>query len=375
MRRLLLSLAVASVGLALPAGAIATQLPPRSIQVTGTLTSAGGYSFTVQLPGKAVGVLNALSTAADRVTLGDYPYVWGGGHGQAGNPSVGMKGPGYNGKRRGFDCSGAVAAVLVAGGLWPAGQSVPNDAGVIRQLSRLKLIARGPGVGAQEVTLYDHPGVHIFMNIDGRFFGTSDGGRGGDAKGGPGWLDDGATDVSNRAFKRYHFVPSALKARTNAGSTLSFGFGPGVSLPLGSLVGSKLSVIYKTTNAGTMVAQAITLVGTKAIQPARTAISGDVQTIAPGAASFTVTTVSGQALTLPVAAGSRVATELLNGQIAVGDTVSLVYTATTSGVIKLVSVTVTAVPPPAATTTPVTTTPTPTVTSPNPAPPSGGQGV
>ncbi len=77
-------------------------------------------------------MLNALTTAADRSTAADYPYVWGGGHGQAGIASVGMKGPGYNGKRRGFDCSGAVAAVLVAGGLWPAGHSVPNDAGLIR---------------------------------------------------------------------------------------------------------------------------------------------------------------------------------------------------------------------------------------------------
>lgn len=375
MRRLLLSLALAGVGLTIPAGAAATQLPPRSAQATGTLTSAGPYSFTVQLPGRAVGVLSALTTAANRVTAADLPYVWGGGHAQAGVASVGIKGPGHNGKRRGFDCSGAVAAVLSAAGLWPAGQSVPNDAGVIRQLLRLKLIARGAGVGPQEVTLYDHPGVHIFMNIDGRFFGTSDGGRGGNAKGGPGWLDDGAFDVSNPAFKRYHLVPAALAAKTDAGNTLSFQYGPAVTLPPGTQVGSKVRVVYETTNVGTMVAQAITLVGARVTAPVRLTISGNVQAVASGASSFTVTTVSGQQLMLPVATGSRIATELLKGQIAVGDTVSVVYTEAVSGMITLVSVTVTAVPPPPSTTTPVTTTPTSTVTSPAPPPPSGGQGV
>ena len=38
------------------------------------------------------------------------------------------------------------------------------------------MIAPGVGKGPLEVTLWDHPTVHIFMNIDGRFFGTSDGG-------------------------------------------------------------------------------------------------------------------------------------------------------------------------------------------------------
>jgi hypothetical protein len=372
MRRLLYSLALAGVGLALPAAAAATQLPPRSAQATGTLTSAGAYSFTVQLPGKSVGVLSALTTAANRLTAADYPYVWGGGHGQAGIASVGIKGPGHNGKRRGFDCSGAVAAVLAAGGLWPAGQSVPTDAGVIRQLLGLKLIARGAGVGPEEVTLYDHPGIHIFMNINGRFFGTSDGGAGGgDAKGGPGWLDDGAPDVTTPAFKRYHFVGSALNAKTDAGNTLAFQYGPAAGLPVGAQIGSKVRVVYGTTAAGTMVAQAVTLLG--APKSTRTTVSGTVEAIVAGDSSFTVTTATGQQLTLPVAAGSTIAGELASGQIALGDTVSVVYTSTASGVITLVSVTVTAVPPPTGTTTPVTTTP--TVTSPTPPPPSGGQGV
>ena len=153
--------------------------------VTGTITSTGSYSFTVQTPGRPTGVLAALTTAANKITAEDYPYVWGGGHGEAGIASVGEKGPGYNGKRRGYDCSGSVAAVLSGAGLWPAGAGVPNDAGVIQYLRQHGEIAPGAGDGPGEVTLYDDPGVHIFMNINGRFFGTSDGGGGGDKQGRP----------------------------------------------------------------------------------------------------------------------------------------------------------------------------------------------
>jgi hypothetical protein len=356
MRRLFLTFLVAGVLLAVPTGAMATLLPPRSTQVTGTLISDSPYSFMIQTPGKAVGVLNALTSAANRVAAADYPYVWGGGHGQAGSPSVGLKGPGHNGKRRGFDCSGSVAAVLVAGGLWPTGAAVPSDAGVIQYLLRAKLIARGAGAGPQEVTLYDEPGVHIFMNIDGRFFGTSDGGRGGDARGGPGWLDDGASDASSPAFRRYHFVAGALKATTNAGYALAFQFGPGVSLLSGYPVGARVRVVYKTTTAGTMIAQSVTLVG-------ESTVTGTVQPIVPGDSSLTVTTTAGGTLTFPVAAGSALAAELASGQIAAGDTVSVSYIKV-SGVVTLVAVTVTA-----------TAGPPSTVTSPTPPPPTGGQGV
>ncbi len=318
MRRLLLSLILAGVGLALPTTAMATLLPPQSVQVTGKLTANGPFSFTIQTPGKSVGVLSALSNAASHVTAGDYPYVWGGGHGQAGVPSVGIKGPGYNGKRRGFDCSGAVAAVLVSGGLWPAGAPVPNDAGVIQELMRRGLIAPGAGVGPQEVTLYDHPGVHIFMNINGRFFGTSDGGRGANAKGGPGWLNDSAWDVSNRAFRRYHFVAKALQATTMAGSTLAFQPGVGLSLLAAYPIGATVRVIYKTTNAGTMVAQSVTLVG-------ETTATGIVKSVAPGGTSFSVTTATGRVVSFPAPANSTLAAQLLGGQIVVGDTVSVSY--------------------------------------------------
>ena len=120
---------------------------------------------------------------------------------QAGIASIGIKGPGYNGRRIGFDCSGSVAAVLAGAGVWQPTSGVPNDAGIIAELTSEHLIARGAGRGASEVTLYDDPGVHIFMNIDGHFFGTSDGGGGGNPAGGAGWLDDGAPDATSHVLQ------------------------------------------------------------------------------------------------------------------------------------------------------------------------------
>lgn len=360
MRRLKFSLIVAAAVLAFPTAALATQLPPRSVQVTGLLTSAGTYSFTIQTPGRPTGVLNAMARAATRITAQDYPYVWGGGHGQAGIASVGERGPGFNGRRRGYDCSGAVAAVLVAGGLWPAGAGVPNDAGVIRYLRQRHEILPGAGNGPREVTLYDRPGVHIFMNIDGRFFGTSDGGGGGDRRGGPGWLDDGAWDAHSRAFRRYHFVPGLLGAKTNAGYTLAFQFGPGVSVD-GLPAGTRVRVVYKTTNQGTMVAQSVTPLG-------EVTATGVIQAIATDGSSFTITTPTGQSLSFPALAGGPLAQALLDGQLVVGDTISLTYISRPALTVLSVTV-VTAVPAPTTTTptpTPTTTTPPPTTTTPPP---------
>jgi hypothetical protein len=100
--------------------------------VPGTITALSGSSFTIQTAGRRTGVVNALTAAAAYVTSQDYPYVYGGGHAQAGIASIGINGPGYNGKRAGYDCSGSVVAVLAGAGLWPAGGGVPNDAGITR---------------------------------------------------------------------------------------------------------------------------------------------------------------------------------------------------------------------------------------------------
>lgn len=96
---------------------------------------------------------------------GKYPYVWGGGHAQVGIPTGG-----------GYDCSGAVSAVLGAIGL------------LTRPLVSGELAAWGePGPG-NFITVYANA-EHTFMrlNINGtwRWFGTGSGKKA--VRGGPAW--------------------------------------------------------------------------------------------------------------------------------------------------------------------------------------------
>lgn len=304
-----------AVILALLIPSAATAASPRVVaggSATGTVTALSGSSFTIQTAGRRVGLVNAMTNAATTITKEDYPYVYGGGHAQAGIASIGIKGPGFNGHRKGYDCSGSVAAVLAGSGLWPAGSGVPNDAGIIAALRQARLIVPGVGHGAVEVTLYDHPGVHIFMNIDGRFFGTSDGGGGGNPRGGAGWLDDGAPDASTRAYKPYHFVPSVLRSSTNAGHIVSFQLSS-LSVPAALELGDQVQVTYEESTAGSLFATSVSY-------PGSTIASGTVATVAPDGSSFTLQTSSGQTLTLAVPSPD------LSQDLATGDSVSVTYT-------------------------------------------------
>ena len=272
--------------------------------------------------------------AANAITNDDYPYVWGGGHPEAGVASAAAGAHGRSARVAGFDCSGSVAAVLAGAGLWPAGGPVPADAGVIAQLLGDKLIARGPGSGPTEVTLYDRPGVHIFMNIDGRFFGTSDGAGGGSVKGGPGWLYDGAPDAFSPKFKQYHVLPAVLKDSTSYGHSLTFQTGADLNLLEGAALGDQVTVSYSPGGSGTMVASALTYVGS-------ITTSGTVTSIAADGSAFTVATPAGSSLTLTPNVAA-----LIDGLVT-GDQIQVTYTASASGLLAHV-VTVTASPPPAA---------------------------
>jgi hypothetical protein len=297
-------------------------------QASGTIMALGASWFTIQTSGRRTGVVNAMVAAANAVTRSNYPYVWGGGHPEAGVASASGR------KRRvGFDCSGSVAAVLAGAGVWPAGSPVPNDAAVISQLLRAGLIARGPGRGPVEVTLYDHPSVHIFMNIDGRFFGTSDGGGGGSAKGGPGWLGDGAPDAHNRAFKQYHLLASVLKDRTSYGHALTFQTATTPSLLYGTAVGDRVTVSYTPSDSGTMTASAIAY-------PGAVTTSGTVTAIAPNGTSVTVQVAGGSSLTFSANP------ELING-LGIGDQIQVTYTTSVGNLIAR-ALTVTASAQPAA---------------------------
>ncbi|HUE28333.1 MAG TPA: hypothetical protein VMP89_16280, partial [Solirubrobacteraceae bacterium] len=272
-RQVVRALALAGVlSMAALTSALAAGVQARG-SVSGAVTSVSWSSFTIQTPGRPIGIVNALSVAAGSITKKDYPYVYGGGHALAGTASIGIRGPGYNGRRIGFDCSGAVAAVLSAAGLWPAGSGVPNDAGIVSQLLSEGLIARGVGTGPVAVTLYDHRGVHIFMNIDGRFFGTSDGGGGGNSNGGAGWLDDGAPDASSPFYKSYHFVRSVLRGSTSSGHDVTFQTSGVQGLGGGLSVGDKVQVSYQELSSGSLLATAIAY-------PGATTSTGTVEAIA-----------------------------------------------------------------------------------------------
>jgi hypothetical protein len=256
--------------LVLPAGAAAAapSWPPVPVafsapsapvngQVTGDVIGVDGRTFAIEASAGRMSVVSALTLAANQVTAGNFPYVYGGGHAQAGIASIGIKGPGYNGRRIGFDCSGSVAAVLSGAGIWQVASGVPNDAGIIAQLLREHLIARGAGRGANEVTLYDDPGVHIFMNIDGNFFGTSDGGGGGNPAGGAGWLDDGAPDASSHVYKRYHLLPAVIQQQTTFERILTFQTGGRPSVTHGLDLGREVHVGYTQAPNGRMTAESV----------------------------------------------------------------------------------------------------------------------
>jgi hypothetical protein len=106
--------------------------------------------------GGAVGNLGAMVRTASVIDAHHYPYKWGGGH----NGS--FSGP--------YDCSGAVSAVLHAGG----DLSAPM---VASQFMHYGL----PGPG--KVTIFASPS-HTYMRIGGRYFGTS----GSNPGGGAGWF-------------------------------------------------------------------------------------------------------------------------------------------------------------------------------------------
>ena len=267
--RRLLVLPVVLVGLAVYA--VLTANTGRAAQpgvARGTVTVIGPWqsTLTIQLHARRMPVLSALQHAADDVASGDYPYVWAGGHDAAGVASTGGVSP-RRGRRVkkppppiGFDCSGAVAAVLAGAGLWTAGAPVPNDADLVTALLRAHVIARGAGSGSTEVTLFDSPGVHVFMRIDGRYFGTSDGlhGNANQPNGGAGWLNDGAPDARSRAFKRYHVLPAVLAGATAYEETLTFAVPAAASgLIDGVSVGDRVQVSFRAATDGSLTVRAV----------------------------------------------------------------------------------------------------------------------
>ena len=179
------------------------------------------------------------------------------------------------------------------------------------------------------MTLYDDPGVHIFMNIDGRFFGTSDGAGGGSRKGGPGWLDDGAPDAYTRAFHQYHVLASALRDSPAYSHSYTVAAND-PSLIAGVAVGDRVRVSLRSGRSGTLALIALAYPGARSAR-------GTVAAIAPGGSSFAVLTPGGQSLSFSPTEPT------LTQSLALGDQVLVTYVAH-GRVLTARAVTVTAAP-------------------------------
>jgi cell wall-associated NlpC family hydrolase len=164
-------------------------------------------------------VLHAMISEASTINNLHVPYEYGGGRKQIGTPDAGDPGGNHVGGfgTVGFDCSGVVCAVLNAGGLWPK-NTLGSDEDIISTLLANHTISPGQGSGGTECTLFDNPGVHIFMRLNGQIFGTSDGGGTPTSGGGSGgaWLTTGP-DVGT--FTPYHVSPKLLGQTATAVSS------------------------------------------------------------------------------------------------------------------------------------------------------------
>lgn len=246
-RRFTIAAAAILTVVALSVGAESASAATRT--VTGTIVAVHPADFIVKTPGSTGGKLNKMVTYANKLEAKNYRYVFGGGHARVGVPS------GAHGK--GFDCSGVVAAVLSAGGLWSKRTSVPGDTGVVKELLKRKVIAKGAASGPYQVALFDKPGKDIQMRINGRFYGTGVGSRGG-----AGWFDQGVLTFPR--YKEYHVVPHALKETGAEGNYMTFSFGSSASqqaIAQEVTVGAKVQVSYAEAESSTIRAESVTNIG------------------------------------------------------------------------------------------------------------------
>jgi len=125
----------------------------KTVKSSGTAAAGTGWSADGTIP--AGSVIGRIYEACQNLTAKAYPYVWAGGHGAAGVPSVGSPGPGYTGRTIGFDCSGSTCAALSAG---PAGF---NPGGPVWDSGRIATSWGAAGEG-KYLTVWANP-THVFM--------------------------------------------------------------------------------------------------------------------------------------------------------------------------------------------------------------------
>lgn len=128
------------------------------------------------------GSLASIVAAADQLDALRLPYNYGGGHVTPARPTGGQDGPFL-----GMDCSSSVSYVLQH-----AGFKLPT----MTSTGFMSFGAPGPGT----VTIYANP-THVWMDINGRAFGTSGFARPG---GGPGWFTSQPGDGYRSSFVLRH---------------------------------------------------------------------------------------------------------------------------------------------------------------------------
>lgn len=157
----------------LATGLLAMGVPKQIAAKAVPATGRPGTSPQVAAPGSVPDEVRTLIERANRIDRKQLPYVWGGGHARSGVPDRGTgRDPGI-----GFDCSGAVAAVL---GIDPRHSSQFASWG-----------KPGRAKGGKGVTVYAN-NTHVLMEINGKFFGTSRTNPGG----GAGWIPRAAISGS-----------------------------------------------------------------------------------------------------------------------------------------------------------------------------------
>jgi hypothetical protein len=322
--------------LSLAAMPAAAQASASTGTVAGSVIATGDGSITIQTSGKSSGTIDSMTAYATRLGKRDYPYVYGGGHTHAQQPSNGGKGHAI-----GYDCSGAVAAVLASGGLWPKGSSVPSDVGMIQELRARGAVLSGAGTGPDEVTLYDVPG-HIYMSLAGRFYGTS-----GDTKGGPGWLPG---NQAGKGETIVHFKSSLIKNTGSYPGQVTFLAGNSGADQLmvdGLDSGVPVQISYKQGQYGNLTLTGVTY-------PDATTATGVLGEMSEKGTSLQVITSGGQTLTLvsppwPYTGsflskdGTYPLTQTDN--LYIGQTVAVTYNTTHSGELVLNAIEVTSTPP------------------------------
>jgi TP901 family phage tail tape measure protein len=240
----------------LPAAAVAAIR--EAIRTTGTQRDTGrgrGRSGGVapgKLPGEDASRFGRMLTRARQIDAAQYPYAWGGGHGRLGVPTRGTRTSRGGPIGTGFDCSGAVSAVLGAGGLL----RTPLVSGA--------LMRWGIGGSGKRLQVQTDPG-HVIMRLGSRWWGTGEQ----NPNGGAGFLNGntmGSRGVSRTwpGFRRGGVVPrfrtggavgltGPLAGATAAASRSSAALGglarllPGV---LESQIESLRAVILRTVRAG-----------------------------------------------------------------------------------------------------------------------------